>query len=246
MASNWFYSKQGKQLGPVSSGQLKEMARHGQLLATDMIWKEGMASWVQAGSLPDLFPQGGSYRPEVPPQPPAFSAGPPNFPVTPTQKSKLPWILGGVAALGLVCCGLPVACLSAIGNKQNKEFQAQAVKLGIGDTADSNKVESAAIRVTSNQLHSEYHANEVTADDKYKDKQVGVTGTVTGIRKTAFGSIVIDLQTANRFQSVNCYFDDDHKAEAAKVSKGQSVTVRGTCKGMSLGTVSVKDCEFVK
>ena len=58
MASNWYFARQGQQFGPVSSGQLREMARTRQVLPTDLIWKQGMGSWVPAGSLPDLFPQG--------------------------------------------------------------------------------------------------------------------------------------------------------------------------------------------
>jgi hypothetical protein len=66
MASNWFYAKQGQQIGPVSSGQLRELARAGHVLPTDLVWKQGMASWVPGGSLPDLFPQGAAQFPAPP------------------------------------------------------------------------------------------------------------------------------------------------------------------------------------
>jgi len=46
MASEWFYTRDGKsKAGPVASAQLKALARSGQLLPTDMVWKEGMAQW---------------------------------------------------------------------------------------------------------------------------------------------------------------------------------------------------------
>ncbi|MBI3412227.1 MAG: DUF4339 domain-containing protein [Planctomycetes bacterium] len=56
MASRWYYTKEGRQMEPVSSYELKQMARTGILKATDLIWKEGMPQWVQAGSANNLFP----------------------------------------------------------------------------------------------------------------------------------------------------------------------------------------------
>ena len=57
MADEWFYTQQGQQQGPVSAGQLKQLAISGRLLPTDLVWKEGMANWVPASSTRGLFPQ---------------------------------------------------------------------------------------------------------------------------------------------------------------------------------------------
>lgn len=56
MASQWHYSRDGKDFGPISSAQLIERARKGELLRTDLLWKEGMADWKPAGDFPRLFP----------------------------------------------------------------------------------------------------------------------------------------------------------------------------------------------
>jgi len=59
MASEWFYTRDGKsKAGPVSSAQLLVLARSGQLLPTDMVWKEGMAQWMPASRIKRLFPSG--------------------------------------------------------------------------------------------------------------------------------------------------------------------------------------------
>jgi hypothetical protein len=59
MASEWHYTQNGQPAGtPVSSAELKRLAASGQLLPTDMVWREGMANWVTAGSIKDLFPAG--------------------------------------------------------------------------------------------------------------------------------------------------------------------------------------------
>ena len=56
MASQWHYSRDGKEFGPVSSAELKKLAATEKLLRTDFLWKEGMADWKPAGQFPKLFP----------------------------------------------------------------------------------------------------------------------------------------------------------------------------------------------
>jgi hypothetical protein len=56
MANEWFYTQNGQQApAPVSAAELKRLATVGQLLPTDMVWREGMANWVPASSIKDLF-----------------------------------------------------------------------------------------------------------------------------------------------------------------------------------------------
>ncbi len=45
-------------------------------------------------------------------------------------------------------------------------------------------------------------------------------------------------------QSVNCYFDDKNNKELSQLSKGQKVEIIGTCRGLTLTDVVVKDCEL--
>jgi hypothetical protein len=56
MADQWLYSRDGTDCGPVSSSTLVELAKNGELLPTDLLWKEGMADWKPASSFPKLFP----------------------------------------------------------------------------------------------------------------------------------------------------------------------------------------------
>jgi hypothetical protein len=56
MADEWYYTRQGQQQGPVGAAQLKQLAASGQLLPTDLVWKEGLANWVPASSARGLFP----------------------------------------------------------------------------------------------------------------------------------------------------------------------------------------------
>jgi len=54
--AEWFYTQNGQQAGPVGDEVLRNMAASGQLQPADMVWKDGMASWMTAGSVKELFP----------------------------------------------------------------------------------------------------------------------------------------------------------------------------------------------
>ena len=110
MASNWYFARQGQQFGPVSSGQLREMARTRQVLPTDLIWKQGMDKWVAAASIQDLFQQG------MPPLPQAIGSAqiqpvPPYYPpqhVAPRDSIGQPPPAVG-ETLGIICLLIPLA-----------------------------------------------------------------------------------------------------------------------------------------
>jgi hypothetical protein len=79
MASDWFYTRNGEKHGPVSSTELRQLATRGQLLPTDLIWKQGMAQWVAASRANKLFS-------DASPGPPASeSLGPTVASQEPTQ-----------------------------------------------------------------------------------------------------------------------------------------------------------------
>ena len=56
MASQWYYTNQGQQCGPVASDQLKQLAAAGRLQPSDLVWKQGMPQWSAASHISGLFP----------------------------------------------------------------------------------------------------------------------------------------------------------------------------------------------
>jgi len=69
----WYISRAGQKAGPYSDSQLKAMAVNGTLTPVDLIWREGLASWGQAGRVRGLFPQASAAGPKgasPPPLPP--------------------------------------------------------------------------------------------------------------------------------------------------------------------------------
>lgn len=101
------------------------------------------------------------------------------------------------------------------------------------------------IIIAPEQLYSEYAANEVAADEKYKDKIVLLTGMVTEIAKDYSGGISITLLTSSYSSGIQCMFSDDHIKETAKLVKGQKITIKGKCEGLSVGAVMINGCSIV-
>jgi hypothetical protein len=57
MTEQWYYAKNGQQLGPVGTEVLMRLASSGQVQPTDLVWKEGMANWAPARTVRAIFPE---------------------------------------------------------------------------------------------------------------------------------------------------------------------------------------------
>lgn len=57
MSAVWYVSRSGENRGPYTSDALRQMARSGELLLTDLLWKDGMKQWRPAGESKGLFPK---------------------------------------------------------------------------------------------------------------------------------------------------------------------------------------------
>lgn len=54
--SEWYYAKNGKQLGPVDFNELVALASSGALdPVKDLVWNSTMKDWIPAGQVPDIF-----------------------------------------------------------------------------------------------------------------------------------------------------------------------------------------------
>jgi hypothetical protein len=58
----WYYERDGVKRGPFFGREIRHMVRTGEILATDLMWKDGMQDWVVAGSMPKLFKQIGQSQ----------------------------------------------------------------------------------------------------------------------------------------------------------------------------------------
>ncbi len=114
MNEEWYCAIQGKRYGPISRADLEQWIREGRVARTDLVWKEGMADWVQAAGVPELQPLFEEAPPAsvpVPPPPPPAGLRP--------HRGVLILVLG---ILGLVfCCAFGIAAW-AMGNSDLREM----------------------------------------------------------------------------------------------------------------------------
>lgn len=114
----WYYSKNGTQLGPVAETELIAKLASREVLSTDLVWKDGMGNWLPASSVPELAPL--SAFPAARPATPSAV----NSPYQPPNSSPSPMI-GGPAipnylwqsiVVTICCCwpfGIPAIVYAA-------------------------------------------------------------------------------------------------------------------------------------
>lgn len=113
-----------------------------------------------------------------------------------------------------------------------------------GGSSSSAASESSepAISVSAEQLHKDYAANEVSADDRYRGQVLVVSGVVSAIRKNIFDDPYIELATNHMFESVSAHFEESSAGALGKLSRGDRVTVRCIGNGAVIGRPQLKNC----
>ncbi|MEO0630306.1 MAG: GYF domain-containing protein, partial [Planctomycetota bacterium] len=51
---DWYYAKDGQQLGPVTQPALIELRQTGQITDSDLVWNDSMPEWLAYGSVNEL------------------------------------------------------------------------------------------------------------------------------------------------------------------------------------------------
>lgn len=102
------------------------------------------------------------------------------------------------------------------------------------------------IETTPQEICGEYEDNEVSADNKYKGKKVAITGTIERIIKSGFSDDPIIVFKGTFIKDVKFYFSKDSNNEISNLSKGDEITIVGTCKGMTLGDVVLHKCKILE
>jgi hypothetical protein len=108
------------------------------------------------------------------------------------------------------------------------------------------EVETAdAIQIPAGQLCREYRTNVVKADEDYKGKVLEVTGQVKLVSKERIGRLTVEL--GGQTDTIDCDFGSSNKSELAGIEIGQTVTIRGKCKGVDRKSdyVVLGDCKVV-
>ena len=97
------------------------------------------------------------------------------------------------------------------------------------------------IVVNAADVAAEYQANEQSANAKYLDKALEVTGEVMEVGKNQEGKTTVALKTNDIMTTVFCTLKDS----AAIVQPNQKITIKGICIGF-ISDVKIKDAMIIK
>lgn len=117
----WYYSKDGAQQGPVSADELKAKIVAGEVLASDLGWREGMADWLPIAQIEELASGDGGTQAPLAPTPGVAGSSYQAAPGGVTQPGMMPMgvppIGSGKATASMVLgiCGLVFSCIACIG-----------------------------------------------------------------------------------------------------------------------------------
>ena len=97
------------------------------------------------------------------------------------------------------------------------------------------------IIVNAADVAAEYQANEQSANAKYLDKALEVTGEVMEVGKNQEGKTTVALKTNDIMTTVFCTLKDS----TATVQPNQKITIKGICIGF-ISDVKIKDAMIIK
>ncbi len=95
---DWYYARNGRQFGPHTEEQLRQLIAEGRVLPTDAVWKAGMPAWVP---LHDVFPPAGG-----PPPPPPAAPLPQLQPYPPQPRPAVPGLGPPPQRVGYILLGV--------------------------------------------------------------------------------------------------------------------------------------------
>jgi hypothetical protein len=90
-------------------------------------------------------------------------------------------------------------------------------------------------------LYNDFAKNERTANTKYLDKIIEVSGTVDEIQKTN-GALVVILDANQMMGGISCKMFDSTNTS---LKKGDKIIIKGKCAGL-LSDVNLVDCVLIK
>lgn len=103
-------------------------------------------------------------------------------------------------------------------------------------SGESGQAQPTYIEISAHDLFAAFEENEIAAEQQYKGKLVKVTGIVSDINSDGFlssANVLLDADSPSFIGSVQCNFNSKNQGSLANIEKGQSVTIIGTCDGLS-------------
>jgi Interferon-induced transmembrane protein/GYF domain 2 len=142
----WYYSKNGTQLGPVEENVLRAKLASGEVAMTDLIWREGLPDWQPAARVQELgvagppamapAPGGVTASPYSPPQSQSAPPYPQQSPIY--QGPDIPSNLWQSIVATLLCC-LPFGIVAIVYAAKVDGFKARGDFAGAMNAAATSR-----------------------------------------------------------------------------------------------------------
>ncbi|MBL7128096.1 MAG: hypothetical protein ISS16_03840 [Ignavibacteria bacterium] len=118
------------------------------------------------------------------------------------------------------------------------------VGCGICNRSESNKekLKDPEVKVSAETLVKDYRENEVSADDKYKNKVLEVTGVVRQVKKESLSRVIVILQKPKTYWGVKCLLDKEYNEDAGELRTGDEITIIGKCEGIKYRSPYLRNC----
>jgi hypothetical protein len=141
--------------------------------------------------------------------------------------------------LALIVIGIIATAAGSGNNTSNKNEN---------KTDNSTEETKTATKVETASFIGEFDKNQLSAEEKYKNKLVEFTAVIDNISEDITSTAYLSLKPTNDQYyvgtSVSCYFKS--KSDLTSLSNGQSVKLQGTVKSQSLGIIQIEDCKVIK
>ena len=100
--------------------------------------------------------------------------------------------------------------------------------------------------ISAINLISEFEADEQSANKKYWNQVIQVSGIVKDIEKDDRGFYSVVLGDTSTMSSVRCSMDSAHNNEAVSVQKGTHAIMKGVCTGFNSDELLGSDVILVR
>ena len=121
---------------------------------------------------------------------------------------------------------------------------AAVIKHNLGSSTVSETSSVPAISVTASELEDAYAENTVSADARFKGRQLLVTGIVVSIDTDISDSAYLALQGTNPFLHTQAHLQESVRWKAGTLKPGAQVRLICTGNGDIVKTPMLKDCVF--
>jgi len=115
------------------------------------------------------------------------------------------------------------------------------------NTSNAEETKTAT-KVTTTAFIGEFDKNQLSAEQKYKDKLVEFSAVIDNISEDIASTPFLSLKpSSDQYYvgtTIKCSFAS--KSDITSLANGQTVTLQGTVKNQSLGIIDIRDCKVVK